>query len=347
MYNEKILSIIIPTYHAEKFLEKCLDSFLIKEEVLFNKLQVIVVNDGSPDNSAEIAQRYMEQFPNVYELINKENGGHGSGINIGVKYAKGKYFKVIDADDWVDTKQLEQYIQILQDCDSDVVISDFRTYDILTKEEKTYHAFLGDEKKQYDLKEIMYNWLQLERCLTFHGITYRTQFYCSLNYKLAEKVFYEDQEYATIPMSAAKTVTLTGKCVYVYRIGDVTQSVSARNQVKRMKDLEQVIKKMILWEKNCTNLSLGGVDYWKKKTSMVVTSYYQIALLKNLDKRSGRKAVRLLNQKMKQKNTVIYDCVSKKCICFMAMSYLHISNEWYDKYAPKLITWRRKYLHVK
>ena len=88
--NKKILSIIIPTYNAAKFLDKGLSSFIIDDNSLLNMLDIIVVNDGSTDNSVEIAQKYVNKYPDVYRILNKENGGHGSAINEGVKIIKEK-----------------------------------------------------------------------------------------------------------------------------------------------------------------------------------------------------------------------------------------------------------------
>lgn len=345
MNSEKILSLIVPTYKAEKYLEKCLQSFLVKDMEIFKKLQVIVVNDGSPDQSGEIAEKYMEKYPEIYMLINKENGGHGSGINVGTKAACGKYMKVIDADDWVDTDELEIYIRKLQDCETDAVVTSFRTYDISTGNEQVYKV--KGENKICNLSEIMEHWGNFDKCMTFHGITYRTEFYQKLNYELIEKVFYEDNEYATIPMSMAKTIATMQECVYVYRIGDVNQSVSDESQVARINDLKKVIDKMLAFEKKYDTLSQGAREYWKKKTSMTVTSYYQVALLKNKEKREGRKLVGELNQELEKRQTVIYEDVHKKCKYFIFMSYFSISNAIYNRYKEQGIKVYRFTKHVK
>lgn len=345
MSDEKILSVIIPTYNAEPFLEKCLESFIVENADIFHKLQVIVVNDGSPDRSSEIAEKFVAQYPGIYELINKENGGHGSGINVGVRHAVGKYFKVIDADDWVDTAELEKFVEKLQSCDADAVISDYRTYDIQNGQEELHRAVINDTKKHYQLRDVMEHWLEVEWGMTFHGITYQTEFYRRQNYKLVEKVFYEDQEYATVPMSRAGTICFTGLCVYVYRIGDVNQSVAGQNQVKRMPHLEAVIHKVLEQEEYKDEMAEGGVEYWKKKTAMIVTSYYQIALLKNKNRKRGRENVRILNQSLEREGPDVYAMVKKKCYCFILMSYLHVSNKIYEKYAPKLIKIKRKLTH--
>ena len=89
------LTIIVPAYNVEKYLEQCLDS-LVNQTIIAHK--VIVVNDGSTDSTAEIAMEYQEKYPDTFRLINKENGGWGSTLNVGIKNAIGKYFKQLDGD---------------------------------------------------------------------------------------------------------------------------------------------------------------------------------------------------------------------------------------------------------
>ena len=105
----KILSVVIPTYNMEKYLEKCLNSFIYNEGA--DELEVLIVNDGSKDNSVNIAKEFEKKYPNIFKVIDKENGGHGSTINAGLKVASGKYFKVVDADDWVETDELKKLIR--------------------------------------------------------------------------------------------------------------------------------------------------------------------------------------------------------------------------------------------
>lgn len=120
---EKILSIVIPAYNVEKYLERCLASFEVAG--ILDQIEVLVINDGSRDQTAAIAQRYCDRYPDSYFLYNKENGGHGSGINYGIRYARGKYFKVVDGDDWLNTEELPAFVELLAQVDTDVVAADF------------------------------------------------------------------------------------------------------------------------------------------------------------------------------------------------------------------------------
>ena len=346
METNKLLTIIIPTYNAEKYLDKCLTSLVLKDKELFDRLEVLVINDGSPDKSREVAQKYVDKYPDVYRIIDKENGGHGSGINVGAKEATGMYFKVIDADDWVDRDGFAMYMRFLVSlaektisCDGlpDALITPYKEYDIATGNEKEYIARPKEYNRNYTLNEIMNQWQFCHMDLHFWGVSYNTNFYRTLNYKLVENVFYEDQEYATVPMSYARRVMFLDFMVYVYRVGDVNQSVFGDTQVKRREHLEIVLKKILQQEEKQNQMPSGGDRYWRKKCAMVVTSYYQIMLIKNKNKEMGRKAVDQISLFLEKSAPDIYEMVEKKKKGFELFSYLHISNEMYEFWAPKIL----------
>ena len=137
---DKIVSFIIPSYNVEKYLDKCLTSFLNLEVLDF--IEVIVVDDGSKDQTAQIARNYIEQYPRVFRLISKENGGHGSAINVGTAAAAGCYLKVIDADDWVVTENLKEFVDKLAVCTADVVLNPYHQVDMQTGEKTVWKMFL-------------------------------------------------------------------------------------------------------------------------------------------------------------------------------------------------------------
>jgi glycosyltransferase involved in cell wall biosynthesis len=339
---DKVLTVIIPTYNAAAYLEKGLQSLVIEDRALFEKLDVLVVDDGSTDQSAEIAQGYIERYPEVFRIYRKENGGHGSGINVGAKMAKGKYFKVLDADDWVDSTGFVAYVRKLEGIDADAVITPYQRYDISDGKTEDLISHPLQYGINYDLNEVMDQWLSIHPDMHFWGVTYRTDFYRALDYQVLEHVFYEDQEYATVPLSYAESVCYLEDIVYIYRVGDVNQSVFGDTQVKRCSHLEAVIYRMLEQEMRQSEMPAGGDRYWRKKTAMVITGYYQIMLLKNKDKAMGRKAVTVLNANLEQVAPDIYAMVARKCKGFLLFSYLHISNGAYEYWAPRLIGWIRK-----
>lgn len=93
----KLLSVAIPCYNSEAYMSKCINSLLIGGE----EVEIIIVDDGSSDRTAEIADDYAEKYPTIVKAIHQENGGHGQAVNTGIKNATGLYFKVVDSDDWV------------------------------------------------------------------------------------------------------------------------------------------------------------------------------------------------------------------------------------------------------
>lgn len=118
---EKKLSVTIPCYNVSEYLNETLDSLIRCRTIDF--LDIIIVDDGSKDNTLDIANSYVKQYPDSIRIVAKENGGHGSTINEGLKIAVGKYFAVIDGDDWVDSGIMDELVNYLAKVDTDVVIT--------------------------------------------------------------------------------------------------------------------------------------------------------------------------------------------------------------------------------
>ena len=107
--STKLLSIVVPTYNMSAYLCRCLDS--VTRDDVPDTLELIVVNDGSTDNSLSIMQEYAKKRPDIINIIDKTNGHYGSCVNAALKVATGKYFRILDADDWLDTEQLIQFLK--------------------------------------------------------------------------------------------------------------------------------------------------------------------------------------------------------------------------------------------
>ena len=339
----KILSIIIPTYNAEQFLDKGLTSYIMPDKAYMDMLEVLVINDGTPDGSVAVAQKYVDQYPDTFRIVHKENGGHGSAINKGVEEATGKYFKIVDADDWVDTDVLMRTLDILSKEDFDAAVQSFRAYNITTKEFE-YWDIPEDiaGTKTYDMSEIMQLWEVLDKVLTFHGLIYNTEFYRSQNYKLIEHVYYEDQEYSTIPLCWAKRVRLIADELYVYRVGDVNQSISEANLFKRLDHFQAVIFRMVEFDKRVDETPAGGYDYWKKKTTRFITDLYQLTLIRCQDKKKYRQFCNEVSKKLEGTSPRIYAAVKNKYLVFKVLNLLHMNEDTYRNKFSKLLEWAKK-----
>lgn len=323
----KILSFIIPAYNSEGFLDKCVSSMLAPE--LLDKLEILIVNDGSTDTTAAVAEKYCIQYPGTVRLISQENKGHGGALNTGCAAARGKYLKVVDADDWVETQTLPILIAKLEHCDSDVVLTHYHTVDVSTGEVKCWRSYPAEFSRSYTLDEIVNHWRDFERSLTFHGITYRTDFYQELGIQLSEHVSYEDQEYVAFPCCHAKSITPFDFFLYNYRIGDANQGVSGANQVKRIGHTEAVIWRITEEYKKIPEAI--GKDYVTMKLQGLLLSYLTTVLLAHPDKKEGR---RLAEQRMiecKTKTPAVYGLVKQKYHVFCLLNRLHISKQTWDK----------------
>ena len=144
----KILTIVIPTYNMEEYLRSTLDSLIVPESES-KKLEVLIINDGSKDNSSAIGHEYQENYPDIFRIIDKENGNYGSCVNRGLAEARGKYIKILDADDSFNNDNFLLLLKKLESCDADVVITD---YTLVTPEKKVIEHNTFSFKPEHDYK---------------------------------------------------------------------------------------------------------------------------------------------------------------------------------------------------
>ena len=326
----KILSFIIPSYNSQQYLDKCIPSFLHPDVI--DALDIIIVNDGSSDDTVTVAKKYCDAYPGSVRLISQENKGHGGALNTGCAAAVGKYLKVIDADDWVETENLPAYLEFLKNCDSDVVLTHHYTRNISTGEVKKWKSYPEKAGVPCSFEQIMANWKSFDRSLTFHGITYKTAFYHKNCIQLSEHVFYEDHEFATIPCCYANTVTPLDLFIYDYRIGDVQQSVSDANQLKRLSHTSAVLDRLIQeYDNLCLPEDSAGRDYFRMKAQGLLLSYFTTALLVEPDKKKGRQMGEAMMETFRQKLPGTYELALKQYRVFRIMNRLHISKSTWEK----------------
>lgn len=320
----KILTFVVPAYNSEQFLDKGIPSMLHPE--ILDKLEIIIVSDGSTDATEAVANKYVTRYPGTVRLISQENKGHGGALNTGFAAATGKYIKPIDADDWVQTQNLPEFIRLLEDCSSDVVLTPYRTVDISNGHIVSYRCTPSRFGVPMTMGEIMENWRNFYRCTVFHGIAYRNDFYQEQGLQLSEHVFYEDNEYAAFPFCRAETVTALDLYLYEYRIGDVAQSMSIANQIRRLDHLKKVGLRML--EEYALLPDSPGKNYAAAKTQAVLSLYLNLALLAHPDRKTGRAlAAGLLNT---CGDSAILSILKKKHRVLLCLNHLHINKETWD-----------------
>lgn len=228
----KTLTISVAAYNVEKTLEKTLASF--NNPKIYNDLEVLIVDDGSTDNTKDIAKKYEKLAPNTFRYIYKENGGHGSTINKGMELATGKYFKVVDGDDWVDTDSLVTFINYLKQQDSDLVLTNH--VEIYPNYSKKINLVDGMQPNK------SYTWddnIDIKR-VVLHTLTVKTSLLRKNNVHITEKCFYVDVEFVVWAAYVSHTITYFDLYLCMYRLGESNQSVAKTNMLKNIKMQEKV-----------------------------------------------------------------------------------------------------------
>lgn len=238
--RQKVLTITVPSYNVENYLEDCLNSFI--DERVLDDIEVLIVNDGSVDATAEIAARYEKKYPQTFRLITKENGGHGSTINTGVAQAAGTYFKVVDGDDWVDTQSFVRLVEYLKSSPADIVASNYTWIDHTTKQ--------PTKRQEYPYQKIEYGRIYPfaeivgKAFIDMHAMTIKTELVRMANTPIDEHTFYVDMEFVAFPIPYVETVCFFEDAVYQYRLGLPNQSMSIQKMQKNMKNHMRVLMRL-------------------------------------------------------------------------------------------------------
>lgn len=235
---QKLLTIVVPVYKVEPYINKCLDSIVISPD-LMQKLEVIIVNDGTPDNSAEMSREYVKRFPDTFRQIDKENGGHGSAWNVGLKEATGKYLRFLDSDDWL--TNLPEFLEKLENCDADVVITRLNRFfedkncSEISQCPQTIDTVLPITKIGPEEFE-EYNSIS-----NFWFSTYKTELLKPLYPLFVEGVSYDDSILFIIPLLYAKDYIAYDIVLYNYLLGREGQSMAPNVQLKKIPDRIKVL----------------------------------------------------------------------------------------------------------
>lgn len=331
----KILTIIIPTYNMENYLYKCLSSLLVKKGLEF--LDVIVVNDGSKDSSLKIAHEFEHLYPSTFRVIDKENGNYGSCINRGLYEAKGKYIKILDADDYFKTNALEQFILFLQKTNADLILSDYITVNIKGKQllRLDNHIKLSGE---FPMSKITEN-----NNLNMHAITYKTENLRAINYKQTEGISYTDVEWCFLPMITVKKVAYYKKVLYCYLKGREGQTMDKKVRMKSLWMLEKVLRQLIEWYNSPLYNKGAAAPYLRGKMNNITHTLYKEYFL--LAEVSGIAKLQELDDYIKHKDIILYQAMND----YMFDKYIPIKyiKLWRKNPHRNFITLRTLYSLVK
>lgn len=314
---DKILTIIIPTYNMEKYLDKCLTSLIISDENM-TLLEVLVINDGSKDNSSSIAHKYEKYYPNTFRVIDKENGNYGSCINRGLKEITGKYVKVLDADDYFDTQVFDEFISFLKKQNVDLVINDFSIVDEEAKRLEEYNFNLPASKSftLSDFPKGIHEWIW------HHAMTYSSSIFDKIQYHQTENISYTDDEWVLLPMSMVKKVCYFPHDMYQYLRGREGQTFDPKILLRSFDMRIKVAKAMVKgYEELYERSSEEARKFMEHKLVQRLKPLYYFYLVKH-NTPEGNRQIKEFDLYVKERSTRIFSLCTCTSVNFVNWKFI-------------------------
>ncbi|MBQ3601820.1 MAG: glycosyltransferase family 2 protein [Lachnospiraceae bacterium] len=300
----KILSVAIPCYNSEAYMERAIKSLLPGGE----DLEIIIVNDGSKDNTQKIAEEYEKKYPTIVRVVNQENGGHGEAVNAGLRHAKGLYYKVVDSDDWVEEQALYKIIDKLKEFVEsgemiDMLISNYVYEKLELKKQKVidYRSCLPVDK--------IFGWSEIGKFkssqnILMHSVIYRTKMLRECGLQLPKHTFYVDNIFVYVPLPFVKKLYYMDVDFYRYYIGREDQSV---NETVMMGRIDQQIRvtKIMIDSHDLTKVKCKQLRKYMVKYLVMMMTVSSVFLVKLNTEESIAKREELWNY-LKKKNERLY-----------------------------------------
>ncbi len=231
---DKLITFAIPCYNSQDYMEKCINSLLGAGD----DTEILIVDDGSKDRTGEIADRYAEKYPDIVRVVHQENGGHGEGVNQGIRLGRGKYYKVVDSDDRLDPEALNKLLDRIRQHEKcglsvDMYVTNY-VYDHVadnTQRPMKYNKIFPNEQicTWEDTKSF-----GVSQYLMMHSVIYRMELLREIDLELPKHTFYVDNLYMYYPFPYVKSIYYMNLDLYYYFIGRDDQSVNEKNLIKRI-----------------------------------------------------------------------------------------------------------------
>lgn len=224
----KLITFAVPCYNSQDYMRRCIDTLLTGGE----KVEIIIVNDGSKDRTGEIADEYAAKYPTIVKAVHQENQGHGQGVNVGLAHATGEFYKVVDSDDWLDTEALKEVLDRMEkwrinQTPVDMLVCNY-IYD---------HLYEG-RQQQIHYRNVfesgtLCNWHEIGRFLPtqyliMHALIFKTEVLRKSGVELPKHTFYVDNIFAYQPLPFVEHIFYLDVDLYHYFIGREDQSVNEK-----------------------------------------------------------------------------------------------------------------------
>lgn len=240
----KVLSVVVPCHNSADYMHRCVDSLLVGAE----DVEIIIVDDGSTDSTASIADFYAATFPHLVRVIHQENGGHGAAVNAGIAAAQGTYVKIVDSDDWLSPQAYATVLELLRsfvdkDRQIDLVVSNF-VYETEDKRHKRVSRYTNCLPVDREFSWASIGRFRLWQYMLMHSLIYRTEILRECGLQLPHHSFYVDNLYAFIPLPSVQRLYYANIDLYRYFIGREDQSVNETVMIGRLDQQTRINREM-------------------------------------------------------------------------------------------------------
>ncbi|MGO4928866.1 glycosyltransferase family 2 protein [Fundicoccus sp. Sow4_F4] len=305
----KLLTITIPCYNSSGYMRKSIESCLKGGDVV----EVIIVNDGSVDDTAQIADDYAAKYPSIVKVIHQPNKGHGGAVNAGLKAATGYYFKVVDSDDWLNTEALMQVIDQLAKFVANGTLVDMLVSDFVYEQENILKKKKMKYKSIIPVKQIV-GWEDLaefkkRQYLLMHSLIFSTEVLKKSGLELPEHTFYVDNLFVFVPLQQVSTLYYLDVPLYRYFIGRDDQSITETMMMKRIDQQIKVNQILIDVYGQTSELNPKLNDYLVRHIQVV--TLISIALLNKMDTHESLMQKQALWNYLKKQSPEAYQQISQ------------------------------------
>lgn len=240
----KLLTFAIPCYNSQDYMEHCIDSILPGGD----DVEILIIDDGSKDRTAEIADAYEAKYPGIVRAIHQENGGHGEAVNAGIRNATGLFFKVVDSDDWVNEEAYKQILKKLKEFAGGPTTLDMMLANYVYEKEGAQHKRVM--RQTGFPQDRVFTWSDIRHFhkghyILMHSVIYRTELLRVCGLELPKHTFYVDNIYVYKPLPHVRTMYYMDVDFYRYFIGREDQSVNEKVMISRIDQQIRVNKIMI------------------------------------------------------------------------------------------------------
>ena len=246
----KLITFAVPCYNSQDYMRRCIDTLLTGGE----KVEIIIVNDGSKDRTGEIADEYAAKYPTIVKAVHQENQGHGQGVNVGLAHATGEFYKVVDSDDWLDTEALKEVLERMEKWQINQTPVDMLVCNYI------YDHLYEGRQQQIHYRNVfesgsLCNWHEIGRFLPtqyliMHALIFKTEVLRKSGVQLPKHTFYVDNIFAYQPLPFVENIFYLDVDLYHYFIGREDQSVNEKMLMKRI-DQQILVTKLV---SACTDL---------------------------------------------------------------------------------------------